>query len=142
MKVMAQLAFNGVCRQAFQHYAEVLGGKIVVMNTFGGNDARLPPGSVASAPEHIRFARLEVAEGAILGNDVPPHQHEPMQGFNLALHLESVDEAERIFSALGEGGDISTPLAEVPWAKRFGMLRDHFGVPWLVLALDGGNASR
>jgi len=134
MKAMAQLAFDGVCRQAFQRYAEVLGAKIVVMNTFGGNDARLPPGSMASAPEHIRFAMLEVGEGAILGNDVPSHLYEPMQGFNVALHLESVEEAERIFDALGDGGEILTPLTQVEWANRFGILRDRFGVPWLVLA--------
>jgi hypothetical protein len=49
MQVMTQLAFRGQCRQAFEHYEKVLGGKITVMNTFGGNDAKLPPGSTAAA---------------------------------------------------------------------------------------------
>jgi uncharacterized glyoxalase superfamily protein PhnB len=49
MKVMTQLAFNGLCRQAFEHYEKVLGGKISVMNTFGGSDIKLPPGSTACA---------------------------------------------------------------------------------------------
>ena len=58
MKVMTQLAFNGQCRQAFELYARVLGGEVAVMNTFGGSDAKLPPGSTASAPDQIRFASV------------------------------------------------------------------------------------
>lgn len=136
MKIAAQLAFDGVCRQAFLRYAEVLGGRIAVMNSFGGSDAALPPGSEASQPEHIRFAMLELpGGGALLGNDVPAHRYVPMQGFSVALHLASAAEAERIFSGLSEGGEVSTPLSRVEWADRFGMLRDRFGTPWLILAL-------
>lgn len=140
MKIFAQLAFDGVCQQAFSRYAEVLGGHIVVMNTFGGSNEALPPGSEASRPDHVRFAMLELEGGALLGNDVPPHRHLPMQGFNVALHLSSVDEAERIFSALSQGGEVSTPLSKVEWADRFGMLRDRFGTPWLLLAMASGSA--
>lgn len=71
MQVMIQLAFRGQCRQAFEHYEKVLGGKITVMNTFDDNDAKLPPGSSAAAPDQIRFAELKVDDYAILGNDVP-----------------------------------------------------------------------
>ena len=59
-KVMTQLAFKGQCREAFELNERVLGGKINVMNTFGGSDAKLPPGSTASAPDQIRFAELKV----------------------------------------------------------------------------------
>lgn len=143
MKVMAQLAFNGNCRQAFQYYEQVLKGKIVVMNAHGNTtemgdtkDVPLPPGSKPSAPEHIRFAQLQVGDGALLANDVPADEFEPMRGFNIALHTNSVAEATRIFDALAEGGQVSTPLTEVAWAPRFGQLVDRFGVPWLILALD------
>lgn len=47
MQIKTQLAFRGQCRQAFEYYEKVLGGGILVMNTFGGNDAKLPPGSAA-----------------------------------------------------------------------------------------------
>lgn len=104
MKVSAQLAFNGVCRQAFTRYADVPRGRIVVMNTFGCSDEALPPGSEASDPQHVRFAMLQVEDGALLGNVVPAHQFVPMQGFNVALHLSSATEAGRIFAALAEGG--------------------------------------
>ena len=70
MKVMYQLAFKGQCREAFEFYEKVLDGKITVMNTFGASDAKLPPGSTASAPDHIRFAELQIGTHSILGNEI------------------------------------------------------------------------
>jgi PhnB protein len=135
-KVMTQLAFKGQCREAFELYERVLGGKITVMNTFGGSDAKLPPGSTASAPDQIRFAELKLGGYAILGNDVPVQDYKPAQGFNIALHVKTAGEARRIFNALSDGGSVVTPLSEVAWSSAFGIVTDRFGVPWLILALD------
>lgn len=99
MQVTTQLAFEGQCREVFALYEEVLGGKIVVMNTFGDSDAKLPPGSEVSAPEQIRFAELRIGDYAILRNDVPDPEYRPMQGFNIALHVKTADEARWIFNA-------------------------------------------
>ncbi|MDO9355294.1 MAG: VOC family protein [Solirubrobacteraceae bacterium] len=136
MKVMTQLAFAGQCREAFEHYARVLGGRITVMNTFGENEGKaLPPGSSPAGGDKIRFAELRVGDFAILGNDLPADQVEAMRGFNVALHIEGTREARRIFDGLAEGGQVTTPLARVAWAALFGMVTDRYGVPWLVLAL-------
>ncbi len=136
MQIMTQLAFGGQCRQAFEFYEKVLGGRISVMNTFGNSLAKLPPGSTASAPDQIRFAELQVDDFAILGNDVPQKEVVPMQGFHIALHLTTGDEARRVFEALSEGGLVETPLSEVAWSSAFGTLTDRFGTPWLILAMD------
>ena len=133
---MTQLAFKGQCREAFELYEKVLGGKIAVMNTFGGSDTELPPGSTASAPEQIRFAELQVGEYSILGNDVPEEDYKPMQGFSIALHLKTAAESRRIFTAFSEGGHIVTPLSDVAWSSAFGIVTDRFGTPWLILAMD------
>lgn len=136
MKVLAQLAFDGCCREAFHYYERILSGKIVVMNTFGENEDReLPPGSSPGALEQIRFAELQIDDCSILGNDLPDGSFKQMQGFNIALHTHSVSEARRVFDAFAEGGHVSTPLTEVSWARLFGMVTDRFGVPWLILAL-------
>ena len=136
MPVMTQLAFKGQCREAFELYEKVLGGKIAVMNTFGGSDAKLPPGSTASGAEQIRFAELQIGDYAILGNDVPEAEYRPMQGFNIALHVKTADEARRIFKAFSEGGKVVTPLSDVAWSSAFGIVNDRFGTPWLILAMD------
>ena len=42
-------------------------------------------------------------------------------------------EAERVFAALAKGGSVRMPLSETFWAKKFGMLTDKFGTPWMVV---------
>ena len=136
MKLMPQLAFNGQCRQAFEHYERILGGKITVMNAFGEtNDADFPPGCTPLSPGQIRFAELRVGDWALLGNDVPAESYKALRGFSIALHLESVAETRRVFNALAISGQITVPLSEVAWSPCFGMVTDRFGVPWLILAL-------
>lgn len=137
MDLAPQLAFNGQCREAFEYYAKLLGGRITVMNTFGGNEKReLPPGSIAGPAEKVRFAEIRFGNSSLRGNDVGDDQFTPMEGFNVSLHVKSTDEAVRIFKGLADGGDVKTALVEVDWAKRFGMVVDRFGVPWLILALE------
>lgn len=117
MKLMPQLAFDGRCRQAFAVYADLLGGRVTVMNTFGGEQAHaLPPGSRPSSPEHIRFAAIEFGDQSLTGNDVPADQYEPMRGFNVALHVDTAADARRIFDGLAQGGEVTTPLTKVDWA--------------------------
>jgi PhnB protein len=136
MQIAPQLAFRGQCREAFEFYRTVLGGKIAVMNSFGENDAELPPGSKAAAPDQIRFAELRIGDYTILGNDVPDDEYQPLRGFHISMHVSTGTEAHRIFGALSQGGKIETPLSEVAWSSAFGICTDRFGTPWLILALD------
>jgi PhnB protein len=43
-----------------------------------------------------------------------------------------VEEAERIFAGLADGGQIKMPIQQTFWAERFGMLTDRFGTPWMI----------
>lgn len=136
MQVAAQIEFNGNCRQAFEFYARLFGGEIAVMSAFGDTrDVALPPGSSEGASATIRFAELRIGGNRILGNDLPPDQYAPPRGFNLAMHIEGIADARRIFDGLAQGGRVTTPLSKVEWAELFGMVTDRFGVPWLILAL-------
>jgi PhnB protein len=137
MKVMIQLEFNGQCRAAFEFYAKTLNGKIKVMNSLGDTATiPLPPGSKPGRPELIRFAQLAVGDTMIQGNDLPDGDPAEKRGFNIALHVKDAAEAHRIFDALAEGGDVDTPLSDVAWSSAFGIVRDRYGTPWLILALD------
>jgi PhnB protein len=90
MNLAPQLAFSGQCRQAFEFYANLIGGEISVMNTFGGNEARkLPSGSIAAGVDEIRFAEINFGEGVLRGNDVPLEYFTPMRGFSISFHAKS-----------------------------------------------------
>jgi PhnB protein len=50
----------------------------------------------------------------------------------VSVAVAQVEEAERIFNALAEGGSVQMPFQETFWAKGFGMLTDRFAIPWMV----------
>ena len=66
-----------------------------------------------------------------MGADIP--NAEPMRSAYLSLGVDSDAEAERIFSALSDGGQVFMPMQETFFATRFGQLRDRFGINWMVI---------
>ena len=43
-------------------------------------------------------------------------------------------KAEQYFAALSEGGNVTMPLDKTFFAGAFGMLKDKFGVAWIIIA--------
>jgi len=131
MKLMAHLNFNGQCREAFEHYAAVLGGEIAAMSEMGAGED-LPPDCPPDLPERIKYAELRVGDQTIVGSDNYSSAPATMTSFNVALHTEKKEEAQRIFEALSKGGNVTFALAETPWSPAFGMVTDRFGTPWMI----------
>jgi len=130
MNLVTYLSFDGQCEEAFKHYERVLNGKILMM--MSGSDA---PAGVHMPPEfakRIMHARLEVGTALLMGGDAPSGRPSKPQGFCSSIHIDDPIEAERIFKDLGQGGQVTMPMAETFWARRFGMLTDRFGVPWMI----------
>jgi PhnB protein len=55
------------------------------------------------------------------------------QGFALSLSAADAAEAQRLFAALGDGGQVQMPLAKTFFSPSFGMVTDRFGVAWMVI---------
>jgi PhnB protein len=131
MQLNTYLHFNGNCDEAFKFYAQHLGGRIVMRQTYG--DSPAGPQSPPAMRDKIIHARIEIGETVLMGSDSPPERFSPPQGFSLSLAARTPQEAERLFAALAAGGQIHMPMAESFFAHRFGMLVDRFGVPWMVI---------
>ena len=50
----------------------------------------------------------------------------------ISISTESREEAERLFSGLSAGGNISMPLADQFWGDYFGGFSDKFGINWMI----------
>jgi PhnB protein len=130
MQINPYLSFNGKCAAAFKFYEKVLGGKLLMMMTYGES-----PMAAQTAPDHkdrIVHARLAVGDMLLMGADAPPQFYTPMQGMVVTIGVDTPAEAERVFTALAENGTVRMPIQETFWAQRFGMLIDQFGTPWMV----------
>jgi len=130
MKLFTYLSFDGNCAEAFRFYEKVLGGKLETLMTFA--DSPMAGQVGPDWQNRVLHAYLAVDGGAIMGGDAPPGLYAKPAGFCANIQVDSVEEAERIFNALAEGGQITLPLQQSFWAARFGMLVDRFGVPWMV----------
>ncbi len=124
------LLFKGQCEEAFQFYAQVLGGKIEGTFTFGASPMadKMPP----AWKNKIMHMSMTVNGTVLMGSDPPPDQYSEPKGFSVSLNLSDVAEAERIFQALSAGATITMPIQQTFWAARFGMLVDRFGIPWMI----------
>ncbi|MGH8850311.1 MAG: VOC family protein [Casimicrobiaceae bacterium] len=124
------LMFDGRCEEAFKFYADCLRGKIEVMMPHAGTPAEehVAPGW----RDKIMHARIAVGGDVLMGSDSPPEHYRPPQGFSVSLQVKEPAEAERIFHALAQKGTVQMPLDKTFWARRFGMLVDRFGIPWMV----------
>jgi len=131
MKLYNQLNFGGNCEEAFRYYERHLGGGITMMMRVRDLPAGAPR---PDEPEDkVIHGRMDVAGGELIGNDVPAGVFQPMRSTYLYLAVDSPEEAERVFAALADGGQVSTPLAGQFFASRFGQLRDRFGTLWTIL---------
>ncbi|MDE2430668.1 MAG: VOC family protein, partial [Burkholderiales bacterium] len=84
--------------------------------------------------DKIIHARLVLPDGGLLyGGDCPPDMpHEGFKGFTLTLNYDSIEEAEKIFQRLAEGGHVIMPMGATFWAESFGMVADKFGCSWNI----------
>jgi len=130
MQVVPYLGFNGQCKAAFEFYQQCLGGQIIAMFTYGETPAA--GHSSAEMQDRIMHARLVAGDAVLMGGDSPTEELEEPNGICVALQIEDPAEAERIFHALAEGGTVQMPIDETFWSVRFGMLRDRFGIPWMI----------
>lgn len=131
MKLYTYLNYGGNCRQAFEFYAKHLGGKITALTTHGevADASNVPP----EWKNAVLHARIELGETVVMAADIPPDRFQPIRSAYLSLLVTSIDEAERIYALLSDGGQIFMPMEETFFAHRFAMLRDRFGTSWMLL---------
>jgi PhnB protein len=136
MKFITYLNFNGTCREAFEFYAKTLGGEIVAMHDHRGTPAseHVP----ANWQDKIMNAHLKVGDQELMGSDSPPQWFKGVEGFYVSIQLDDEKEGKRIFDALADGGTVTLPYEPTFWAKRFGMLKDRFGTPWMINVANAG----
>jgi PhnB protein len=131
MKLHTYLNYGGNCEQAFRFYEQHLGGKITMMMRHGQQP---DPGGVPDNWKNaVLHARIDIGETQLMGADIPPDRFQPMRSAYLSLTVDSIDEAERIYALLSDGGQIFMPMQETFFAFRFAMLRDKFGTSWMIL---------
>jgi PhnB protein len=128
MKIESYIFFTDQCAEAMRFYEKALGGKIEAMMKYG--DSPAGPHNPPEMADKVIHARLVVGDAVLMASDGP--EAESRKGFAVTLQVDTMAEADRLFNALSEGGTVTMPIGETFFSKRFGMLTDRLGVPWMV----------
>ena len=126
-QILTYLMFDGNCREAMTFYEKCLGAELFLM-PFSEVRGDFPK----EARDRIMHARLKQGDAILMAADTLPGK--PTQrgnNFSVSVGCESLQEIERLFTALGEKGSVTMPLHDTFWGARFGMLTDRFGISWM-----------
>ena len=131
MQVQSYLMFNGRCEEAIEFYKKALGAKVEMMMRF--KDA--PEGQCSPGTENkIMHSSFQIGDTVLMATDgmMSPGKLE-FKGISLTLNPKTEAECERLFNALGDGGQVHQPLIKTFFSPKFGVVADKFGVSWMVM---------
>ncbi|HZR01595.1 MAG TPA: VOC family protein [Burkholderiales bacterium] len=134
MKVEPYLFFDGRCEEAIEFYQRAIGAEVLMMMRFKESPEKPPPDQVVpGSDEKIMHATLRIGETEVMASDGYAKGKPEFKGVSLSLSAANEAEADRLFNALSEGGQVSVPIGRTFFSPRFGMVADKFGVSWMVI---------
>jgi len=134
MQVQSYLFFDGRCEEAIEFYKSKLGAKVEMLMRFKDSPEPAQPGMVPPGAENkVMHSCFRIGDTAVMASDGRCMGKPSFQGFSLSLTVPNEAEAERLFAALGDGGQVQMPLTKTFFSPRFGMVGDRFGVSWMVV---------
>lgn len=121
---------RGTARDALEFYRSVLGGSVEISEFSSFPDMGIPDDEQSL----IMHGQLTTDDGFVLMvSDVPSTMpYEAPAGFSVSISGEDAEKLEGFWNGLSEGGSVVMPYETPPWGGRFGMLKDRFGVDWMV----------
>src|SRR5438128_8905888 len=138
MQVQPYLFFEGRCQEALEFYRRAIGAEVTALMRFKESP---DPGMVQpGAEDKVMHASFKVGETTVLASDGRCGGHPSFQGFALSLTVGSESEADRMFTALVDGGQVIMPLTTTFFSPRFGRPTDRFAVSWMVYVAPSGSA--
>lgn len=141
MKVEPYLFFEGRCEEALDFYRSALGAEVTMLMRYKENpeptagqgcaaDGSPGPGPT---PEMVMHAAFNVGETQLMASDGMGSGKPSFQGVSLSINPANEAEAQRVFAALADGGQVQMPIAKTFFSPAFGMVADRFGVSWMVV---------
>ena len=134
MQVQSYLFFDGRCEEAIEFYKSKLGAKVEMLMRFKDSPEPAQPGMVPPGAENkVMHSCFRIGDTAVMASDGRCLGRPSFEGFSLSITVPNEGEAERLFAALGDGGQVQMPLTKTFFSPRFGMVGDRFGVSWMVV---------
>lgn len=134
MLIQPYLSFEGRCEEALNFYKKAVGAKEEMLMRFKDSPEPCPPDMVPPGSENkVMHMSFRIGNSVIMASDGNCSGKPLGHGISLAITVPTVAEAERIFAALSDGGQVHMPMDKTFFSPAFGVLVDRFGVSWMVV---------
>jgi PhnB protein len=130
MQIQPYLFFEGRCDEAIEFYRGALGAEVTMLMRY--KDSPDPDMSAHGSGDKVMHASIRIGETTVLASDGRCQGAPSFQGFALSLTVRDDAEAERLFAALADGGQVQMPMTTTFFSSRFGMVADRFGISWMI----------
>ncbi|MCF2718498.1 VOC family protein [Paenibacillus sp. S33] len=128
-RLIPYITMDGNAKEAIEFYKEALDAQLLFIQTFGempeNPDFPIP----AEVKERVGHATLKVGETELMFSDTFPGS--PFSSGNqvsICITTDSVEQAQKMFDALQQGGQVGMPLQETHFSPAYGNVTDKFGV--------------
>jgi PhnB protein len=127
--------YNGNAEDAFNFYKSVFGGEFSMITRF--SDMAFE-GSISTDEEANKIMHIALPIGKhdiLMGSDTPAalgvHNEQETRS-KISISADSKEEADKLYQGLSVDGHVEMPIQDSPWGTYFGMLRDKFGIEWMI----------
>ncbi|MES2996500.1 MAG: VOC family protein [Verrucomicrobiota bacterium] len=130
-KIEPYIMFNGRTEEALEFYKTALGANVACIMKFSDCPEGAPPGQ----EDKVMHAAFTVGDCTIMASD-GCGEEEPISGISLSISVATNEEVDKFFDALAKNGEVTMPAGETFWSPRFAMVKDKFGVHWMIGVLS------
>lgn len=131
-QIQPYLFFEGRCDEALAFYQKAVGARIEMLMRY--KDSPDPNSCAAGMQDKVMHASVTIGDSTVFVSDGRCSGKPSFDGFSLSFAARDDAEARRLFDALADGGDVVQAPIKTFFASTFAMLRDKFGVHWMLLA--------
>ncbi|MFY9510666.1 MAG: VOC family protein [Rubrivivax sp.] len=133
MRIEPYLNMDGCAEEAIDFYRQALGAEVEMLMRMKDSPEPPPPGMVPPGTDNkVMHASLRIGQTRLMLSDGPCSGKAEFRGVTLSLASTDLAAAKRWFDALAAGGEVQMPLEKTFWSPAFGMVKDRFGVSWMI----------
>jgi len=130
VKSVTHLNFRGDARAALEFYRSVFGGDLAAITYKDAGNVQDP-----AEADQVMWGQVVTDDGFhVMAYDVPARlpYDQGENSFFLSVRGETAQEITAYWEKLSAGATVVQPLAPAQWASLYGMLKDRFGVVWVM----------
>jgi PhnB protein len=130
VKSTTHLNFRGDARAALEFYRAVFGGALAAVTYKDAGNVQEP-----AEADQVMWGQVAADNGFhVMAYDVPATMayDQGENSFFVSVRGDTVEEVTGYWEKLSDGATIVIPIGPANWAPVYGMLKDRFGVVWVL----------